>query len=520
MPKPNLNLVLREGKQPIILPPVLALRTVVSRSGKGVYASSDTLYKGAVFGRDSLEVAEDLMPARPKLVRSILLTLAAMQGVTSNDINEEDRGKIIHEYRTLYVDGKPLNEASQFIFDGLSEKWGREGDAMTYYGSIDATPLFIRVLCTYAKHYGRAALKVRVLQRDGIRVSLLASMTSAVDWVLHKLDESSSGLLEYQRRNPHGIENQVWKDSREFYVHEDGQLANFNRPIASIEVQALTYDALVMAAEVLPERAHELRMLAERLREATMDYLWQDDMQYFALGLDHDPNSDELRVIKTTTANPAALLESCLFDGLSEEIRLKYVSGIVRNIMGTDFLTDAGIRSRALKEAHLINFWDYHGSFTSWPKETYDIAKGLRRQGFPHLAHELENRLLNVVKKSQGYPEFVYVDARGRVLAGSPGSNTHGHMLKVDASNQPEHVQAWTLSAVMAILISRGPRVSKKAHPQTPWQHTLEKEVLSHIPHVKRLRWPKELNARYPDYRYNLVKHNSSSAGKIVDKQS
>lgn len=517
MPKPNLKLVLREGKQPFLMQPALALRNVTSRSGKGVYASSDKLYKGAVFGRDSLEVAEDLMRSRPKLVRSILLTLAGLQGVTSNDVNEEERGKILHEYRTLYVDGKPLDDVSKFIFDQLSEKWGHEGDAMTYYGSIDATPHYVRVICEYTRRHGREILKQRVLQRDGIRVSLLASLTSAVDWLQHKLAESSTGLLEYRRRNPHGIENQVWKDSREFYVHENGQLANFHQPIASIEVQALVYDALTMAAEHLPERKADLQILAQQVRDRTIDYLWDTKQHYFSLGIDHDPTNRQLRIIKTTTANPAALLDSGFFDQLSEEARHTYISGIVRNIMGTDFLTDAGIRSRALRESHLISFWDYHGSFTSWPKETYDIAKGLRRQGFPLLAKELENRLLNVVKKSQGYPEFVYVDARGRVLAGSPGGHAHGHLLLVDATNQPEHIQAWTLSATLAILLSRSPRARNVKQPQTPWQHTLEREVLSHIPHVKHLRWPKELNARYPDYKYDIVKNNSNHAGKIVD---
>lgn len=521
MPKSTLQLVLKEGKQPFMLQPAIALRSVTSRSGKGVYASSDTLYKGAVFGRDSLEVAEDLMHSRPKLVRSILLTLAGLQGVTSNDVNEEERGKIIHEYRTLFVDGKPLDEVSGFIFEQLTEKWGREGDSMTYYGSIDATPHYVRVLCSYAKANGRAVLKQRVLQRDGIHVSLLASLTSSVDWLLRKLEESSTGLLEYQRRNPHGIENQVWKDSREFYVHEDGYLANFNRPIASVEVQALAYDALTMAAEFLPERANELEAIAEKLRDKTIEHFWRPHKHFFALGADHEPLSDDLRIIKTTTANPAALLDSGFFDRLSEESRLTYISGIVRNIMGTDFLTDAGIRSRALRESHLISFWDYHGSFTSWPKETYDIAKGLRRQGFPHLAKELENRLLNVVKKSQGYPEFVYVDARGRVLAGAPGGPSHGHLLLVNGTNQPEHIQAWTLSATLAILLSRSPRARKPTiTPPSPWQHALEKEVLSHIPHVKRLRWPKELNARYPDYKYDLVKRNNDRTGKNIDDVS
>ncbi len=486
-----------------------ALRTVTSRTGRGVFASSDTMFKGAVFGRDSLEVAEDLMIIRPKLVRNILLTLASMQGVTSNDVSEEERGKIIHEYRTLYVDGKLLEDAPRFIFEELTKKWGREGDALTYYGSIDSTPHFVRVLCAYSKRYGRSILKERVLQRDGIRVSLLASLTSAVEWIMVKLESSSTGLLEYQRRNPHGIENQVWKDSREFYVHESGELANFKRPIASIEVQGLVYDALIMAAELIPEQKKELLQKAIDVRDRTIELLWQSERNYFALGADYAQNGF-LRIISTSTANPAALLDSGFFDDLEETDKRRYISGIVRNIMGLDFLTDAGTRSRSLRESDLIRFWDYHGSFTSWPKETYDIAKGLRRQGFPILAKELENRLLNIVKKSHGYPEFVYVDARGRVLAGPPSARSHGQLMLVDSTNKPETIQAWTLSAALAILSSRNTlRTGAAPVRQTPWQRALEKEVLAHIPHVKRLRWARELNARYPDYDYQLAPDSS-----------
>src|SRR3989344_6903040 len=96
-------------KPKLLKPPILALRTVVSKSDKGVYASSDRLFKGAVFGRDSLVVAEDLMTLRPQLAKRILLALAALQGVKHHSANEEEPGKIIHEYRSQMVDGRHLN---------------------------------------------------------------------------------------------------------------------------------------------------------------------------------------------------------------------------------------------------------------------------------------------------------------------------------------------------------------------------------------------------------------------------
>jgi len=498
-----------------MLPALVALRSITSKSGKGVYASSDTMFKGAVFGRDSLEVGEDLLAVRPRLVQHILLTLASLQGVHSSDITEEEHGKIIHEYRTAIVDGKPLDDVSRHIFTELSSRWGGNNREMAYYGSIDATPLFIRVVGRYCRKNGKAILAKPVKQRDGHILPFQEVLELAVDWLMNKLADSSSGLLEYHARNPHGIENQAWKDSREFYVHKNGELANRKQPIASIEVQGLAYDALVWGAKLLPHRAGELMLRANDLRTRTIELLWRPKKHYFALGIDHRDDGS-LRTIETHTANPAALLDGGFFDELSDEDRKRYISGIVHHIMGSDFLTDAGIRSRSLAEKGLIKFWDYHGSFTSWPKETYDIAKGLRHQGFPILAQELENRILNVVRKSRGYPEFVYVDFRGRVMAGPPTHQTHGELSLIDSSNKPESIQAWTVSAVLAITSNQLPGKRIHSVSQTSWQKDLEQEVLAHIPHVTLLRSEKQLTARYPDYPYKLVNGKSKYGGNFM----
>ncbi len=505
-------------RQRSLLSPVEALKSVVSKSGKGVYASSDNLFKGAVFGRDSLEVGEDLLTVRPRLVSHILLTLGSLQGLHSSDITEEEHGKIIHEYRTTIVDGKPLDDISRHIFKELSQRWGGNEHEMAYYGSIDATPLFIRLVGEYVACNGDAILDHAIKRRDGSIAPFRQAVVLALDWLTEKLGSSSSGLLEYHSRNPHGIENQAWKDSREFYVHKNGELVNHDMPVASIEVQGLAYDALRWGADFLPDRRNELLRHADSLRDRTIELLWLPKEKYFALGIDHRSDGS-LRLIKTQTANPASLLYSGFFDDLPEKQRRRYIAGIVRNIMGTDFLTDAGVRSRSLREKNIIKFWDYHGSFTSWPKETYDVAKGLMRKGFPRLAEELENRILNVVRKSRNYPEFVYVDFRGRVMAGPPDPHTHGELsLVVDSTNKPESIQAWTVSAVLAILQSRsataavgpiplpGIKIKKRAQQhQRHWQKKLEREILTHIPHVPALRGSKELEARYPDYSYKLA---------------
>lgn len=509
------------NKRPL-MPPTLALRTVTSKTGKGVYASSDMLFKGAVFGRDSLEVGEDLIDIKPKLVRHILLTLGSLQGLHSSDISEEEHGRIIHEYRTAIVDGKPLDDMSKHIFSELSKRWGGNDKEMAYYGSVDATPLFIRLAGEYVQLKGDAIMDHAIKRRDGSIAPFRQTIVLALDWLTEKLANSSSGLLEYRTRNPHGIENQAWKDSREFYVHKNGELVNHQQPIASIEVQGLAYDALVWGAKLLPDRSEELYKSAQELRDRTIELLWQKEARFFALGVDHDDDG-KMRIINTETANPASLLDSYFFDELPEKTRRHYIACITRHIMGSDFLTDAGVRSRSLKEKNIIKFWDYHGTFTSWPKETYDVAKGLRRQGFPLLAEQLENRILNVVRKGRNYPEFVYVDFRGRVMAGPPDPHTHGELsLVVDSTNRPESIQAWTVSAVLAILNNRSP-INKVPNPkrkrkpyQKHWQKKLEHEILTHIPYVPTLKGAKELDARYPNYTYKLTVNKSGVSGNFL----
>lgn len=494
-------------KRDRLLLPSMALKRVTSKKGNGVYASADLLFKGAVFGRDSFEIAEDLMLIRPKLVRTILLSMVKLQGKVANNINEEQPGKIVHEYRNVIIDGKPINEESMAIFHNLASKWGGNDKEMAYYGSIDSTPFFLRVLGNYCSLYGAGILDEAVVHKDQNKLTVKKAAREAVKWLIRQLDDSKSGLLAYNSLNPEGIKNQVWKDSDEFYVHENGSLADHTKPIVSIEVQALAYDGLISAAQIFPEESAYYYEKAKKLRDKTFELLWLKKQDYFALGADYD-SKDKLRLVTTPSANPATLLDSGFFDGLEPLVRQQYVSAIVEKIMSYEFLTDAGIRSRSLLAAGLINHWDYHGSFVSWPKETYDVAKGLSRQGFPLLAKQLENRLLNVILKHRQYPEFVYVDGWGRVLSSTPSFHSHGDVTIVFGTNNPERIQGWTVSAIMAIVSQRvsGTFSRDEGVFTDQWQADLEQSVLSAIPKVQRHLNPFKLSAKYPTNRYRLHK--------------
>jgi glycogen debranching enzyme len=504
----------------LVLPPV-ALRSVTSKDGTSVYASSDTLFWGAVFGRDSLEVAEDLIRIKPGLVHNILLTLGRLQGVTHNAANEEDPGKIIHESRTVRINGEYIKGEPLRIFRTLAPKWGGNDEALAYYGSVDSTPHFLRTLGMYCLAYGDNILSETVVRRDGETGTMREAAEAAAGWLNDRLAASRSGLIEFERMNPLGIANQAWKDSDEFYVHENGEFANHAAPIASIEVQALAYDGLLAAARLLPDRARDYAAKAHRLRNRTLQLLWQPGRQYFALGIDFD-RSGAQRIIKTRTANPGALLDSGLLEGLPAPIQKKYVAGIVQTIMSADFLTDAGIRSRARDQAHLVDHADYHGSLVTWPKETYDIAKGLRRWGFQKLARQLEDRLLNLVLRFHEYPEFVYVDAHGRVFGGRPVRRKHGeinlasNITPIAGRNIPERIQAWTVSAIMAIVTERlsnklRPPFSRQQRVPLPWITHLEGEILATIPQRRRSLSPLKLALGYPNYKYAVAPRDKTA---------
>ncbi|HEY4034669.1 MAG TPA: hypothetical protein VGL94_11960 [Ktedonobacteraceae bacterium] len=132
--------------------PLCDLQRIYSPSGT-VYASDSLLFKDAFFGRDALEVAEDLLEAYPQIAHSVILSLARLQGVTVNKQSEEEPGKIHHEYRSLYVDGQKISEASQSILHFLSQQWGGTDTEVLYYGTIDATPLYACLIADYCHAY-------------------------------------------------------------------------------------------------------------------------------------------------------------------------------------------------------------------------------------------------------------------------------------------------------------------------------------------------------------------------------
>ena len=426
---------------------------------EGVYGSGGPNFQYAIFGRDSIKVASDLLATHQQLAYDIIHELSRLQGVRVNPKSEEEPGKIHHEYRYAFFGGKRVLEPAETVLRNLQQKYGGyPGDVMIYYGSYDATPLFVRLVGQYVDKYGQAILKQTYLGRDGKLHNIEYSLTQAVKWVANKVQGSAWGLLEYKRTDPNKAANQSWKDSETGCLFADGSLPNFEGGLAGIELQGYAYDALLVGSKLMPQatlRRH-CQTLAENILNQIVPRFWMADSGYFGQAIDRD-STGKTRIVNTLTSNPALLLDSNVLLDMPPKVATTFVNSIVKTIMGPDFLTTAGVRSRAWRHHAVPGFTDYHGSYTVWPKETHDIAKGLRRHGFTQQAEELENRLLKTVAAAGEFYEYFYVGENGAVWYDPKNAlaTLNPDSSKIDDSalnNHPEPCQAWTISAFMDCL--------------------------------------------------------------------
>lgn len=408
--------------------------------------SQELRHYEAVFGRDSLRVALDVMPRFPLLTHTTIHTLASLQGVTTNSAREEEPGRIIHEHRTS-------NDPNAIK---LTKELGWE---WPYYGSVDATPQFMHAIHQYVRRTpdGNDLLDENVTGRDGKERTIGETFKNALMWVERKMDANLEGFIEYKSSIPHGIENQVWRDSPDAYFHKDGRLANHKQGIASVEVQQLTYDALLEAADLFSnefndmEKAAELRSRAGVLRSQIIKNFWvdktvEDNEDYFALACDHD-NDGNLRQMRIKTSNMGHLLRSPLLAG---EAYRSYREKTILHLFSKEMMNISGIRSLASDEVRFRPGAYHNGSVWLW--DTYYIAEGLRYHGYYGLANYLADKIHTVYNVTQKFPEYV----RGDTYS-SPRINPRvvrvwdsqlGKYNKIE--QPPQEVQAWSVAADVA----------------------------------------------------------------------
>ncbi len=318
----------------------------------------------APFGRDSLLSACESLMINPDVARGTLLVLAGLQADSDDGWRDAEPGKIPHELRT-----------------GELARTGQIPHT-PYYGTVDATPLFLMV----AGGYYRWTLDLDTMRK------LRPAMDAALGWIDEWGDRDGDGFVEYERRSPAGLRNQGWKDSEDAIVHADGSLAE--GPIALVEVQAYVYEAKLLIADVYEAlgegaRAASLRSEAAALREAFNDVFWMADEGFFALALD-----GRKKQVRSVTSNPA----HCLYCGIVDEQKARAVG---ERLMAPDMFSGWGIRTLS-SESPAYNPMSYHNG-SIWPHDNAIAAAGLKRYGHDAATTRIAAGLFDVASGARDF---------------------------------------------------------------------------------------------------------------------
>jgi glycogen debranching enzyme len=318
-----------------------------------------------MFGRDSIFTSLQALPFTPELAATTLRALGDWQGTRIDDFRDEDPGRIVHELR--------YGELPAF----------EERPHSPYYGTADATPLYVVLLDEYERWTGDTRL-VRDLEFEA---------RAALNWIDEYADLMGNGYISYKRRNEEtGLENQCWKDSWDSISYRDGRLPGF--PRATCELQGYAFDAKMRGAR-LARSVWKDEAFADRLEKEAADLkrrfnrdFWVDDDEYFALALDQDGNQ-----VDALSSNNGHLLWS----GIVDKSKAKAVA---RHLLGPRLFSGWGVRTLAEKEAR-YNPIGYHVG-TVWPFDTSFIAWGLRRYGFKDEAAQLAAGILDAAQFFDG----------------------------------------------------------------------------------------------------------------------
>jgi glycogen debranching enzyme len=310
----------------------------------------------ALFGRDSLLTAWMLLPWDPGLALGTLRTLAAWQGNDVDPAAEEEPGKILHEVR--------FGPAASFALGGRA----------AYFGSADATPLFVMLLAELQRWGGK----------ENATAALLPHADRGLEWIETHGDADGDGFVEYCRKTGHGLVNQGWKDSVDGINFADGTIAE--PPIALAEVQAYVYAAYRARAQLARHAGDETgsahwRKKAKQLKREFNERFWLPEQGWYAVGLDADK-----RQIDALTSS----IGHCLWTGIADKDKAAAVAG---KLISPELFSGWGVRTLA-SSMGAYNPMSYHNG-SVWPHDNAICAAGLVRYGYIEHAQRIMDAIVD-----------------------------------------------------------------------------------------------------------------------------
>ncbi len=317
----------------------------------------------ALFGRDSLLSSWMALPLDQTLALGTLQTLAAYQGRVSDPLTEEEPGRILHEVRLGVDSGMAL------------------GGGSVYYGTADATPLFVAL--------------IGELQLWGVDAAELTPLVphadAALEWVERYGDRDGDGFVEYQRQTDQGLANQGWKDSWDGVSSADGRLAE--PPVALCEVQGYVYAAYLARARLATalgddDTARRCEEKASRLKQRFNEQFWLPEQGYFAIALDRD---------KTPLDALASNMGHCLWSGIVDEDK---AGSVAERLLSPQMFTGWGVRTLSSDMAR-YNPMSYHNG-SVWPHDSTLAAAGLMRYGHVQHAQRIATGLIEAAARFGG----------------------------------------------------------------------------------------------------------------------
>jgi glycogen debranching enzyme len=343
---------------------VTDLRVLSAVQGDAFFPSAGIPWYACPFGRDAIITALQTMMLNPQIAVGTLRVLAKYQGTKIDEWREEQPGKILHEMRR-----------------GEMARLGMVPHS-PYYGTVDATPLFVMLFVE----------TMRWLDDDMLYKELLPNVMRAIEWIDKYGDVDKDGFVEYVASSTHtGIRNQVWKDSGDSIQFPDGTLAE--TPIAAVEVQGYVYAARKGLGELLKRKGQarkgeRLIAQAQELKAKFNEAFWMPDAGFYTQGLDKDK-----RQVPTITTNPG----HALWTGIADPDKARQAAN---RMMEPDMLSGWGLRTIS-SESPSYNPMSYHNG-SVWPHDNSLVAQGLKMYG------QTEEALTVITQMAEAAQHFRY----------------------------------------------------------------------------------------------------------------